>query len=604
MQSVRRLVPCVLLAALLWAPPASAVPADTSEAASPELTLAFADCISSWQAGVVDVDVGTQMLPVGTKVRVLFRRLTGADEPFYFVDAEPVEGSLFKAVLPPIDDESLAGTPRTEPAQWQQPAQTGEYGEMPRDWLAQRSLDEWSAWMAEQDSPPVEVVALWLEGEEVRGRTPLVLLPVSGTCDPPWHRTSRSWADAIILGVTAPHQLHEPPFGWGCRGVLARQTPFGERGPDPHCLGGEVESPWGGETAAIEAGPGETPQLPGEPEPYSTVRVFYGTDRAREFLGPDWLRERDDGDAYGGRRGVLELGVAEVSIPLEHEPGELEAPGLFERADPEKHVLLLTVTPAKREAFVADVRSVLAGLDDQSALVFVHGYNVSFEDAARRAAQMVHDLHYGGLPALYSWPSQGSLEAYAVDEANNRWTVPHLQEFFELLSAEAGVETIHVVAHSMGNRAMTEVLRRFATERRFEQPEDRPSFGKIVLAAPDVDADVFRLEIAPALAELSSSVTLYASSADQALRASKKFHGTVRAGDLSDGVVIADRLVTIDASEVDTSLLRLISLGHSYFADKVSVLSDIRQLLAGTPEEARGLQKLFSQQLPYWKLNP
>jgi esterase/lipase superfamily enzyme len=51
----------------------------------------------------------------------------------------------------------------------------------------------------------------------------------------------------------------------------------------------------------------------------------------------------------------------------------------------------------------------------KSAFIFVHGYNVTFEDAARRTAQMSYDLSFDGAPVFYSWPSQGSLGDYLKD---------------------------------------------------------------------------------------------------------------------------------------------------------------------------------------------
>ena len=85
-----------------------------------------------------------------------------------------------------------------------------------------------------------------------------------------------------------------------------------------------------------------------------------------------------------------------------------------------------------------------------------------------------------------------------------------------------------------------------------------------------MDADRFRRDLAPALLNVSQQVTLYASSSDQALIASKKVHGYPRAGEGGDNLVIVPGVETIDVSGIDLSLL-----GHSYYADSQSLLRDL-----------------------------
>src|SRR4051812_8412529 len=71
------------------------------------------------------------------------------------------------------------------------------------------------------------------------------------------------------------------------------------------------------------------------------------------------------------------------------------------------------------DAFWQRITSHLNGVafDERSAVIFVHGYNVSFEEAALRAAQIGFDLSIKGAMAFFSWPSQGTLGGYAVDAA-------------------------------------------------------------------------------------------------------------------------------------------------------------------------------------------
>jgi len=134
-----------------------------------------------------------------------------------------------------------------------------------------------------------------------------------------------------------------------------------------------------------------------------------------------------------------------------------------------------------------------------------------------------------------------------------------------------------------------------------EQPALRPRVTEVILAAPDIDAEVFARDIAPVLAETGRPITLYASSADLALTASKKVHGYPRAGDAGPGLTISPGIETIDATEVDTSLV-----GHSYFAESRSVLSDMFHLVRDGQRAAQrsGLRAVDAQRGRYWVFKP
>src|SRR5258708_7686924 len=120
---------------------------------------------------------------------------------------------------------------------------------------------------------------------------------------------------------------------------------------------------------------------------------------------------------------------------------------------------------------------------------------------------MTYDLGFDGAPIAYSWPSEGSLVRYAVDLNNNEWTIQHLRWFLEDLSARSGATTIHIIAHSMGNRALVNALNQLVSR----NTPARPRFGQVLLMAPDIDAGTF-VQLAHALENCADRVTLYASS--------------------------------------------------------------------------------------------
>ncbi|HAT30807.1 MAG TPA: hypothetical protein DCW29_08140 [Janthinobacterium sp.] len=321
---------------------------------------------------------------------------------------------------------------------------------------------------------------------------------------------------------------------------------------------------------------------------YAVVKVYFATDR-------NGCDGKPPAGHFGNERAPLSYGSCNVSIPRDHRMGALESPSLWRlefRRDPALHVVLLDVAVQDKDAYFTELSARIQASARKNAFLFVHGYNVSFEDAARRCGQMCYDLGFDGAPVFYSWPSQGTLSGYLVDEANIEWSQSNLTVFLIDFLGRTGAQNVYVIGHSMGNRALAravaDVLARF--------PALAGKLTEIILTAPDIDAAVFRRDIAPALAGASHPVTLYASSEDRALAASRKVHGAPRAGDSGAALLVMDRVETIDATGVDTSLLK-----HSYFAEKSSALSDMFYLINNDARpDQRFLQRVSAGPGWYW----
>ena len=75
-----------------------------------------------------------------------------------------------------------------------------------------------------------------------------------------------------------------------------------------------------------------------------------------------------------------------------------------------------------KEDFLSLVRERLANSRTfkDHALVFVHGYDTSFDNALYRTAQIAYDLRFDGAPFLYSWPSGGAVVSYPYDRESQR----------------------------------------------------------------------------------------------------------------------------------------------------------------------------------------
>lgn len=302
-------------------------------------------------------------------------------------------------------------------------------------------------------------------------------------------------------------------------------------------------------------------------------------------------------ELYGNERGRnLYLGTCTVTIPREHELGRLEGPSIlrFEvRYDPKKHVTLESVDPSSQGEFFESLRDRVRRSERKEAFVFIHGFNTTFAEAARRTAQLAYDLEFDGVPIFFSWPSRGHFLEYTIDESNVEWACADLERFLHDLAIDSGAETIHLIAHSMGNRALVGALRSLAVS----HPQDTARFEQVVLAAPDIDAQVFQRDLVPALTKHARRVTLYASSKDEALAASKRVHGYARAGESGENLVVVPGLDTIDVSAVDTSLI-----GHSYYGDNKGLLFDLFSLVNQrlAPPRRVLLRRAERNGVPYW----
>ncbi len=327
------------------------------------------------------------------------------------------------------------------------------------------------------------------------------------------------------------------------------------------------------------------------PKKTTLCTVFYGTNR--EPNDPN-----DPSQGYGNNRAKeIEIGTCTVSIPESHKKGQITG-SLWKKLikwDASYGDLELREVARFEEGYFWDTINALfepLQPEEKQALVFIHGYNTSFEEASIRAAQLAVDLAHPGITAFFSWPSKGELLGYLSDEAAIQYSEKYIAEFLTKFAKQTEANRIHIIAHSMGNRGLLEAINIIHKE----SPEI--TFGQIILAAPDVDADVFHQK-AETYTLLSEQTTLYTSSKDKAVNASEWIHRYHRAG-FSPPVSIVNCMDTIHVQDnVD-----LLQLGHGYFAEHKGVLEDITSLILGNlhaQERAESSPRLMPQE-GYWKL--
>lgn len=293
------------------------------------------------------------------------------------------------------------------------------------------------------------------------------------------------------------------------------------------------------------------------------ITNFYATNRkATGSLEPGKFYGKDDADQ-------LQYGRTRVTMPTRHELGQLELPTLWKletSPDPNKHFVLKEVAPLDKDGALGELRSALDSSKSKSLLLFVHGFNISFEDAALRTAQLTNDLKFPGVVMFFSWPSDGDTRGYSHDEESVELARPALNAMLDDLNSQP-FDAIYLLSHSMGTRLLANVL-----SARQGQGTDVAKIKELILAAPDINYKIFQRDLAPVLARMPGVTrTIYASSEDLALRASKAIHEYRRVGETTDGVLVFPGFETIDATKV-SSFRR--AWGHSYIFDSPLVIAD------------------------------
>ena len=191
-------------------------------------------------------------------------------------------------------------------------------------------------------------------------------------------------------------------------------------------------------------------------------------------------------------------------------------------ADPAKAFATLKADEIDRETVISRLNQAVMKSPDRSVLVFIHGFNNRFEDLVYRFAQIVHDFGTHSVPILVTWPSRGSILAYGYDRESTNYTRNALENLFQFLARDSDIKEVSILAHSMGNWLALESLRQMAI-RNHGLPA---KFKNIMLAAPDVDVDVFRSQIAD-MGKPHPQFTLLVSQDDRALQASRRVWGDV-----------------------------------------------------------------------------
>ncbi len=286
----------------------------------------------------------------------------------------------------------------------------------------------------------------------------------------------------------------------------------------------------------------------------------------------------DPATLFSGERGNdLELTEISISIPPDEmrEIGQVQWPKKLP-ADPMKFFTTLSVEPVTNDKMLNDWGKEHVGKNGR-VMIFVHGFNNTYEDSIYRFAQIVHDSKADAAPVIFTWPSRASIFDYNYDKESTNYSRDALEEVIRIAVKQPKVKEVVIMAHSMGTWLTMEALRQIAI-----RDGSLPSkITEVILASPDLDVDVFGKQL-NSMGKKPPHLTVFVSRDDRALSISRRISGNV------------DRLGQIDPSKepyrtalenagitvIDLTALKVgDSLNHGKFAESPEVVQLIGQRL-------------------------
>ena len=289
-------------------------------------------------------------------------------------------------------------------------------------------------------------------------------------------------------------------------------------------------------------------------------------------------RERDPrpGTLFNGdRASATDYAEVMVSVPPTHRDSEIEWPKT-PPGDPNADFVVRDEAYLDGDkAFVRALNAELARRPPGSrkVLLFIHGFNTMFAEGLYRLAQIAHDAKTPAVPVLFTWASRGKPTAYIYDTNSATAARDELEHTLRLLLA-SNADEVNVLAHSMGNWVTVEAFRQIKISGVLDHAN---KLGLIVLAAPDIDIDVFKSQMRR-IGKPRKPFYVVLSKDDKALWLSGTIGGGVtRVGDDPN---VAE-LAALGATVIDlTDVKGNDSTNHDKFDQLASVAPQLRGVLA------------------------
>ncbi len=211
------------------------------------------------------------------------------------------------------------------------------------------------------------------------------------------------------------------------------------------------------------------------------------------------------------------------------------------------------------------------------AMVFIHGFNNTYEDSVFRFAQIVHDSGADVTPVLFTWPSRAKVFDYNYDKESTNYSRTSLENTLKGLVEDKNIKDITILAHSMGTWLAMESIRQMAI-RDGGLPK---KIENVILASPDIDVDVFSRQWTE-LGKNKPNFTIFVSQDDRALALSRYISGDVqRLGQINPAEEpYRSKLEEAGITVVDLTKVKSTDrLNHGKFAESPEIVQLIGQRL-------------------------
>ena len=256
-----------------------------------------------------------------------------------------------------------------------------------------------------------------------------------------------------------------------------------------------------------------------------TYRFHFATNRTPVEQAPTPEEGFDATRSPGMRFGAFDVGI-EPTLGL----GMLINPTEWFQ---NREIQLEQINPLDQEAFAEQLGATVDRTPERSLLIVIHGFREAFPTALRRTAFLGHVLDMNKPILLFDWPgNQGSsIRGFRQAREVAIASAEELADLITLIDRDISPDRLSIVANSMGAQVVVEAFLRLYRDG--AHTPGKPLVNDVLLTAPDVDYQEFNETFRAALTALAGRTTLYVSSNDRALLASRLLNRGKRLGESS-----------------------------------------------------------------------